>query len=159
MEVVVTSRCSIYVLTSAALFSGALTLVTLALAVSTDYWLFMEEPYNVPTDELAKLNLTDMGTIQTDIVLHLRSGLWNVCTINLKEGNRESCRTCCVFFTGFVQLGVSWNSLSLSLSVCLPACLPSCLPACLPACLPVCLPACLPVCLSVCLSLCLCLCL
>ena len=109
MEVVVTSRCSIYVLTSAALFSGALTLVTLALAVSTDYWLFMEEPYNVPTDELAKLNLTDMGTIQTDIVLHLRSGLWNVCTINLKEGNRESCQTCfvVVVVVGFVQLGIS----------------------------------------------------
>ena len=75
MEVVVTSRCSIFVLTSAALFSGALTLVTLALAVSTDYWLFMKEPYNVPSDELAKLNLTDIGTIQTDIVLFWKQQL------------------------------------------------------------------------------------
>ena len=90
MEVVVTARCSTFALTGAALFSGALTLVTLALAVSTDYWLFMREPYRVSSDELAQWNLTSLEFVQTDIVLHLRSGLWNVCTFNLKEGNRES---------------------------------------------------------------------
>ncbi|KAL8588622.1 hypothetical protein ACOMHN_067475 [Nucella lapillus] len=82
----VTSRCSTFMLTTAALFSGAVTLVTLALAVGTDYWLFMKEPYKVPPDDLARFNLT--GPIETKIMVYLRSGLWSVCTINLKEGNR-----------------------------------------------------------------------
>ena len=37
--------CSLFAMTGGVLFSGALTMVCLALAVSTDYWLYMSEPY------------------------------------------------------------------------------------------------------------------
>ncbi|XP_070185288.1 voltage-dependent calcium channel gamma-5 subunit-like [Littorina saxatilis] len=81
-----TSRCSTFMLTSFALFAGAFTLVTLALAVSTDYWLFMTEPYRMSHEDLATFNLTETSHMQTSVILHLRSGLWNVCTINLING-------------------------------------------------------------------------
>nr|KAG5710192.1 hypothetical protein BaRGS_006711 [Batillaria attramentaria] len=59
---------------------GAVTLVTLALAVGTDYWLFMSEPYRMTAKELAFWNLTE--PLDTDVVIYLRSGLWRVCTTN-----------------------------------------------------------------------------
>ncbi|XP_076458183.1 voltage-dependent calcium channel gamma-7 subunit-like [Babylonia areolata] len=92
-QVVATSRCSTFMLTGAALFSGAVTLVALALAVSTDFWLLMREPHRVPPEELAKWNLTE--PVETNIMVHVRSGLWNVCTMNLKFGN-ESLPDICI---------------------------------------------------------------
>ncbi|KAL8600921.1 hypothetical protein ACOMHN_045058 [Nucella lapillus] len=84
-QVANTSGCSTFMLTGAALFSGAVSLVTLALAVSTDFWLLMREPYRVPAEELARWNLT--GPVETNVMVNLRSGLWNVCTMNLMSGN------------------------------------------------------------------------
>lgn len=78
------SGCSLYTLTGLSLLFGAVTVVTLALAVATDCWLFMSEPYQLTAQEMRELNITE--PIQTDIVVHVRTGLWRVCTTNLMNG-------------------------------------------------------------------------
>ncbi|KAK7501912.1 hypothetical protein BaRGS_00006664, partial [Batillaria attramentaria] len=101
-QLVMRTRCSVFMLTGAAMACGAVTLVTLALAVGTDYWLFMSEPYRMTAKELAFWNLTE--PLDTDVVIYLRSGLWRVCTTNHNDWlmspnadgmqDKTTCRIC-----------------------------------------------------------------
>lgn len=63
-------RCSTQLLTTVSLGSGAVAIVTLALAVGTDSWLYTHD-----TADAWDGNKTI--AIATDV----RQGLWRVCTI------------------------------------------------------------------------------
>ncbi|XP_041364236.1 voltage-dependent calcium channel gamma-7 subunit-like [Gigantopelta aegis] len=75
-------HCSSYALTCLSLAFGAMSSVTLALAVATDAWIFMSEPLTLSREILDMFNMTE----QHHIMVHVRSGLWRVCTINLANG-------------------------------------------------------------------------
>ncbi len=75
-------RCSLYSLTCLSFAFGSLAGITLALAVATDAWVFMSEPLWLSMETLRMYNLTE----QLRIFMHIRSGLWRVCTINIANG-------------------------------------------------------------------------
>lgn len=67
-------HCGPRVLTFISLTLGGVAVVTLALSVSTDAWLFTKESYPE-----ADVNASTVTTI-------VRSGLWRVCKLEHKDG-------------------------------------------------------------------------
>lgn len=61
------SNCSSRALTLLSSVFGACGLLLVGIAVSTDYWLFMEEGIVFPQNQT------------TEIVMALHAGLWRVC--------------------------------------------------------------------------------
>ncbi|XP_005092324.1 voltage-dependent calcium channel gamma-5 subunit-like [Aplysia californica] len=77
--------CSAFIMTCVSVTFGAATACSMVLAVATDHWLFTSEPYFFTAEERSMMNLTDLSSIPK-VPIHVRSGLWRVCTVNILNG-------------------------------------------------------------------------
>ncbi|ESO83933.1 hypothetical protein LOTGIDRAFT_108597 [Lottia gigantea] len=73
-------KCTIYRVTAFSFTLGAISLGLLALAVSTDAWLYMSTAIQISPEVRRQFNITG------NIIIHMRSGLWRVCTVNVANG-------------------------------------------------------------------------